>query len=262
MSRINLLLVGDPHAHPDYDNDRFAALGEYIVETRPTHIVLMGDLGDYPSLCKYEKGTAKHEGKRLAKDEAAVQDALEKLFEPLTRLHIRQAAARRKRYRPELHCLGGNHDEERLFRLGDENPELEGAENSFIELVREYGFRYTPYRQTLVLGGMALSHHFPSGPMGRPMSSPARILKKNMCSSAVGHDHSYQEYHETSPATGKKYHVFMTGCYAHPSYTARWCRDTVALWDFGVVRLDGLQDGDYQKKAWVSQELLLKTYGG
>ena len=32
---MNLLVIGDPHAHPDYDNKRFTDLGKFIVMSRP-----------------------------------------------------------------------------------------------------------------------------------------------------------------------------------------------------------------------------------
>ena len=76
---MNLLIIGDPHAHPDYDNDRFTALGEYIVKEQPEHIICLGDMADMPSLSSYDRGTRGFEGRRYKNDVEAVIDAQEKL---------------------------------------------------------------------------------------------------------------------------------------------------------------------------------------
>ena len=47
---MNLLIIGDPHAHRDYDNKRFTALGKYIAKEKPDVIVCIGDMADMPSL--------------------------------------------------------------------------------------------------------------------------------------------------------------------------------------------------------------------
>ena len=80
---MNLLIIGDPHASPSYDNDRFTALGKYIVDTKPEYIVCLGDMADLPSLSSYDKGTKGFEGRRYKNDVAVVVDAQEKLFTPL-----------------------------------------------------------------------------------------------------------------------------------------------------------------------------------
>ena len=51
----NLLVIGDPHAHPDYDNKRFTDLGRFIVKSRPDIVVCIGDMADMPSLSMYDK---------------------------------------------------------------------------------------------------------------------------------------------------------------------------------------------------------------
>ena len=80
---MNLLIIGDPHAHPDYDNNRFTALGKFIAKEKPQVIVCIGDMADMPSLSSYDKGTKGFEGRRYSKDVKAVIDAQEKLFAPI-----------------------------------------------------------------------------------------------------------------------------------------------------------------------------------
>ena len=50
----DLLIIPDCHAAPEYDNKRFSALGNFIVEQQPEIIVCLGDLADMPSLSSYD----------------------------------------------------------------------------------------------------------------------------------------------------------------------------------------------------------------
>ena len=99
---MNLLVIGDPHAHPDYDNDRFTVLGKFIASEKPDVIVCIGDMADMPSLSSYDKGTKGFEGRRYKKDVAAVIDAQERLFAPIKKM---------RGYKPKLHMCLGNHED-------------------------------------------------------------------------------------------------------------------------------------------------------
>ena len=96
---MNLLVIGDPHAHPDYDNKRFTVLGKYIAREKPDVIVCIGDMADMPSLSSYDRGTKGFEGKRYNKDIKAVLDAQDKLLTPI---------AKARGYNPVLHMCMGN----------------------------------------------------------------------------------------------------------------------------------------------------------
>jgi len=54
---MNLLIIPDAHAAPGYDNERFKAVGQYLIRERPEHVVCLGDWADLPSLSSYDKGT-------------------------------------------------------------------------------------------------------------------------------------------------------------------------------------------------------------
>ena len=87
---MNLLIIGDPHAHPDYDNDRFFHLGNFIIRNQPDYIVCLGDFADMPSLSSYDRGTRGFEGRRYRNDVIAALDAQDILFHPLK---VRQLSA-------------------------------------------------------------------------------------------------------------------------------------------------------------------------
>ena len=62
---MNVLVIGDPHATPSYDNDRFRVLGNYILATRPDVVVCMGDMGDFASLSSHSKTWNVIEGRQV-----------------------------------------------------------------------------------------------------------------------------------------------------------------------------------------------------
>ena len=84
---MNLLIIGDPHAHPDYDNSRFEKLGKFIVKAEPDAVICMGDFADMPSLSTYDKGTKGFEGRRYKKDVDSILDAQDKLFAPIKKFN-------------------------------------------------------------------------------------------------------------------------------------------------------------------------------
>ena len=118
---MNLLIIGDPHAHPDYDNSRFTALGKYIVSTKPDVVVCLGDFADMPSLSSYDKGTRGFEGRRYRRDVEAVIDAQYKLFAPIRKHNDYLRKQKLKLYKPKLYMTLGNH-EDRINRVIKSSP--------------------------------------------------------------------------------------------------------------------------------------------
>ena len=137
----NLLVIGDPHAHPDYDNKRFTDLGRFIVKSRPDIVVCIGDMADMPSLSMYDKGTKGFEGKRYKKDVAAVIDAQEKMFAP-----IRKARG----YKPKFYMTIGNH-EDRIDRAVNSTPELDGAIGVEDLQYEKFGWNVTPFKKSVTI---------------------------------------------------------------------------------------------------------------
>ena len=158
---MNLLIIGDPHAHPDYDNNRFTALGKFIAKEKPQVIVCIGDMADMPSLSSYDKGTKGFEGRRYSKDVKAVIDAQEKLFAPIKRM---------RGYKPKLHMCLGNH-EDRITRAVNTTPELDGAIGIEDLQYERFGWKITPFKKCVTIKGITFSHYFTSGVAGRPISS-------------------------------------------------------------------------------------------
>ena len=243
---MNLLIIPDAHAHPDYDNDRFSWLGQYILDVRPDIIVCLGDFGDFPSLQSFDsKSGRRFEGRRYKKDLAVTEDAMTKLLEPLNRHNGQRGYKGRALYEPrKVMCLG-NH-EDRISRAIESDPHtLEG----FISLdqLPYSGWEITPFKETIEIEEISFSHWFPSGLMSRPIGgehTAATMCRKLFCSAVQGHSHLYNIAERTRP-NKRKIFGLAAGCYVHPEYSEDWCLNTTPLWWRGVIELRELDGHGY-----------------
>jgi len=234
---LNLLVIGDPHAHPDYDNSRFTTLGKYIAREKPQIIVCIGDMADMPSLSSYDRGTKGFEGRRYKKDISAAIDAQKKLFAPINKV---------RGYKPKLHMCIGNH-EDRIVRAVNTTPELDGAIGLHDLKYEDFGWKVTPFKRSVVIQGISFSHYFTSGVAGRPISSVHighALVTKLHCSAVQGHSHLFNHSEQTRP-DGQKIFGLSAGCFSHPKYTESWCQDTEYQWWRGVIMLEGLDGEGY-----------------
>ena len=231
---MNLLVIGDPHAHPDYDNSRFTALGKFIAKERPEYIVCIGDMADLPSLSSYDKGTKGFEGRRYLKDVNSVVDAQTKLFAPIKKI---------RNYKPKLYMTLGNH-EDRISRAINSTPELDGTIGIDDLKYKEFGWKITPFKKSVTIKGITFSHYFTSGVAGRAISSVhiGHALVTKLHCSAV-----------------QKIFGLSVGCFSHPNYTETWCQDTEYQWWRGIIILKGLDgEGYYNSIEAITQRSIIK----
>lgn len=258
----NMLIIPDAHAAPEYDSDRFTALGNYIVKHKPEIIVCLGDFADMPSLSSYDKGTKGFEGRRYKKDVESVIDGQNKMFDPIKELNDKKKKNKEKQYKPRLFMCLGNH-EDRIDRAVNSAPELEGAISIKDLQYEKFGWKLTPFKRTLTVEGIIFSHYFTSGVAGRPISSSHighQLVSKLHCSAVQGHSHLYNHAEQTRP-DGQKIFGLSAGCFSHPHYSESWCRDTEYTWWRGVVSLNGLDgEGYYDEINAVTQRKLLREY--
>ena len=254
-------MIGDPHAHPEYDNDRFEALGRFILDERPTKIICIGDMADMPSLSSYDKGKKTFEGRRYQDDVEATRDAQRKLFSAVDRYNSRRSKNKKKQYTPEWWMTIGNH-EERILRVVNNNPEYEGV-FSYHDLAYEsFGWNCVSYNDHIILDGFAYSHHFATGVSGRPISGEnigKMLIQKNMMSSVQGHSHVFDHSVRTR-IDGSRMHGLSIGCFAHPKYVEGWNKATHHMWWHGIVILDDVTNGDFKEMRTVDHDTLISNY--
>ena len=194
MKRI--LVIGDPHAHPRYDNDRFYELGKYARVRRVDHIHCVGDWTDFPSLNEHK--SKKEQRPYLVQDDVdAGNDALARFDEGL-----------------------GNHPCEKTITLGNhdaypsrwvaENPKFEGVITNDMVNFKKHKWKCTPFREARKVRGLWCAHYFTSGATGRPQGGThvayQNSIKQGM-SCIVGHNHRLNISVRTR-GDGSKVHSF------------------------------------------------------
>lgn len=247
------LVLPDPHAHPDFNNDRADHIGKLILDLKPDVVVNLGDMYDMHSMASYDKGRKSFWGRSFKKDLEAGLDFDERLWEP-----IRKA----KKKRPYAVFLEGNH-EHRLKRAIDIQPELDGTigfndfdlNRNYDEVVEYAGS--TP--GTTEIDGVHYAHFFVSGVMGRPIGGehPAySLLTKQYVSCTCGHIH-ITDYAVRTTVNGRRIMGLVAG--VGQDFDSPWAGEINRLWWRGVIIKRNVEDGHYDPQ-WVSLEALRKEY--
>lgn len=176
-----IMVLPDVQAKPGIDFSYLRRYGEYMMEKRPDIVVCIGDFADMPSLSSYDKGKKAFEGRRYKRDVEAAQFAMQAFLGPLHE-HQKMGGT----YRPRLVLTLGNH-EHRINKAVDEDAKLAGVLSISDLAYEEYGWEVYPFLQVVVIEGVAFSHYFGTGVMGRPASSAAAQLRKTNMSCVAGH---------------------------------------------------------------------------
>lgn len=176
------LILPDCQVKPGVDISYLEWIGNYIVTKQPEKIICLGDFADMPSLSSYDVGKKSFEGRRYKKDIEVSQKAMALLTKPITDYN----RTHKIKYKPEMHLTLGNH-EYRIHKVVESDPKLEGV-LSFADLgYTDYGFTVHPFLAVLCLDGVAYSHYFTSGVLGKPVSSAQLLMNKKHMSCVMGH---------------------------------------------------------------------------
>lgn len=247
------LVIPDPHAHPNFHNDRALWVGKLINDIQPDVVINLGDCADMPSLASFDKGTRAAVGRTYTADIDSAIDFNDKLWSTVT--------ARKKKL-PRRVILIGNH-EQRIEKAVNFQPELHGAIGIKDLKYDDYYDDVVPYDGgtpgIITIDGVAYAHYFPSGVMGRAISGehPAHALvTKNYISSTQGHTHTVDFCVRTRP-DGTKVMGLIAGVYQ--DYDSPWAGNVNKLWWRGVVVKRNVEDGRYNPE-FISIERLQEEY--
>lgn len=257
MTKTHLVL-GDPHAHPDFSNERFDWIGKLILDLKPDVLINIGDTADMPSLSAYDKGKASFHGRNYEKDIEAHLDAQERMWGPITKA---------KKKKPYSVVLEGNH-EHRIKKVLDYEPHLEGKKFgiSFNDLdFNKYYSDVVEYNGgspgVITIDGIDYAHYFVSGISGRALQSVHHgyvLTQKRFRSSTCGHSHLF-DYHVSRDSSGLVRHGLVAGVYQ--DYVAPWAGAAQCNhWTSGVCIKRNVEDGNYDLQ-FVSIEALRRGYG-
>jgi len=241
------LVIGDPHCNPKASNDRFLWAGKLAKDLKPDTIVCMGDFSSLDSLSSYDKGKKSFEGRRYKKDIDHAHDALEKFNKGLNGRRSRKV------------MLLGNH-EDRIDRIVNETPELDGTISTKDLKFKEFGWEVIAYQEPVAIDGVHYCHNYPTGIMGKPISGDniARsLLLKNKVSSTVGHCHLF-DYSMCTIPTGRKVLGLSAGCYLH--HKEEYARNTQRLWWSGLIVKRNVRQGEYDIET-IEYNTVKRRYG-
>jgi hypothetical protein len=185
------LVIPDVQLRPGDDLKFLTAIGNYIVSKKPDVIVCLGDFADMPSLSSYDVGKKSFEGRRYRDDVHATIMGMDALMSPIYKHNAIMAKTKHKMYRPRLVMTLGNH-ENRINRAVNDDAKLDGV-LSVKDLDYEiYGWEVYPFLEVVVIDGIAYSHYFTSGTLGRPCTSAQTQLNKKHQSCIAGHQQGLQ----------------------------------------------------------------------
>lgn len=248
------LVIPDPHAHWEHDNERATLVSKLIADINPDVVVNIGDTADMPSLASYDQGKRAFNGRTYRADIDASLDFNDRLWTPLRQ---------RKKRMPRRVFLEGNH-EHRIERALDLSPELVGTiglkdlqlEEFYNDIVLYSG--NTP--GTITIDGISYAHYFVSGIKGLPLGGehPGYTqITKLFNSSTSGHSHLL-DYSIRTDNNGLKIMGLQAGCFI--DFPMEWAGETNRLWTRGVVVKRNVENGQYDFQ-FISLKSLIKEYG-
>ena len=185
------LVIPDCQAKPGHDFSYLTRLGNYILKKKPEKIICLGDFADMPSLSSYDVGKKSFEGRRYVADIDASHAAMKALLQPITDYNNRARKNKEKQYKPEMHLTLGNH-ENRINRAVNDSPQLDGVLSVNDLGYEQYGWTVYPFLDVVVIDGVAYSHYFTTGLLGRPVTTAAACLSKKHQSCVQGHQQGLQ----------------------------------------------------------------------
>jgi len=173
------------------NTDFLRAIGNYIVRKQPDVIVNLGDFADMPSLSSYDAGKKSFEGRRYSLDIQAAKEAMQVLLEPIKLFNERAKKNKEKQYKPRMVMCLGNH-EHRINRAVENDAKLDGVLSVDDLQYKESGWEVYPFLDVVIVDGVAYSHYFTSGLLGRPVTTAQACLSKKHQSCIQGHQQGLQ----------------------------------------------------------------------
>ena len=206
-----------------------------------------------PSLSSYDKGKRSFEGRRYRRDVEAAQFAMQAFMRPIEGYN----KTARKPYKPDLDLLLGNH-ENRTNRATNDDPMLDGVLSIKDLAYEEYGWKVHPFLEVVLIEGVAFSHYFTSGVMGRPVTTAQALLTKKHMSCVAFHQQGLQ-IATSYRADGALLTAIIAGsCYEHsedylgPQGNNHWR---------GFLMLNDVHDGHFDLMP-ISLDYINRKYPG
>ena len=252
---MRIIVIPDVQIKPGADLSYIRWISKYIVDKRPDALVIIGDWADMPSLSSYDVGTKSFEGRTYRDDILAANDGLQALMAPIHEEQERRASKHRIRWpMRKVVCLG-NH-EARINVAIEKDRKLDGLISTDDIFFKQWGFEVYPFLQVVLVGGIAFSHYFCSGVMGRPITTARSLLNKMHMSCIAGHQQGY-DVATANRADGARLTAIIAGS-AYPHDEAYLNAQTNQHWR-GILMLNEVAGGTFDAMQ-VSLKFLEERY--
>ena len=252
---MKICVIPDTQVKPDVPLDHLLYAGRYIASKKPDVIVMIGDWWDMESLCSYDKGKASFEGRRYKKDIDAGNLAMDLFLQPIKTERERLKVNKKKQWKPRMVFTIGNH-EQRIERAIENDCILEDT-IGYQDLNLD-DWEVADFLQPVIIEGVAFSHYFTTGVMGRPVTSARAMLTKKMMSCVMGHvqdrDIAYGKRADNARLTG-----LFAGMYTQHD-EAYLGNQGNGSWK-GIWMLNEVNSGSFDELP-VSLNYLKNKYGG
>lgn len=209
------MVIPDCQVKEGVDISHLTWIGKWAAEKKPDVIVCLGDFADMPSLSSYDVGKKSFEGRRYSKDTIVTQVAMKNLMIPIWEEQQRLIDNKKKRWNPRMVMTLGNH-EDRINRAINNDPKLEGLISTGDLAYEAYGWEVYPFLEVVIIDGVAYSHYFTTGVMGRPVTSARALTTKKFMSCTMGHVQKTEIDMSSFRADGTPILSLFAGCcYLH-----------------------------------------------
>jgi hypothetical protein len=253
-AEMRVLAIGDVHAGPGMPTDHLAAIGRYAVSMQPSHVVQIGDFGDWSS-CQQHDGNETLKGRlkpSFTADEDAVHSAYDALYSPMERGGLRAS----------LHQTDGNH-EARVDRFVNMHPELYGDWDVRVrQIPARFGVDRKEYGDWLFLGGVGFIHH-PNNILGRAYGGkyPENQIANDATFSIVsGHTHKPNTIHRSKIGPNNKITILNLGTAMPTAYVPSYAQWSTTGWGYGVFLLT-IAGGRITSHTFTSIDDLMRGWG-
>lgn len=252
---MRIIVIPDVQIKPGADLSYIRWISKYIVDKKPDALVLMGDWADMPSLSSYDVGTKSFEGRTYRDDILAANDGLQILMAPIQAELERIERRHITKWRLRKVVTLGNH-EARIDVAIEKDRKLDGLISTDDIFFKQWGFEVYPFLEVVLVGGIAFSHFFCSGVMGRPITTARSLLNKMHMSCIAGHQQGY-DIATANRADGARLTGIIAGS-AYPHDEVYLNAQTNQHWR-GILMLNEVKDGTFDAMQ-VSLKFLEERY--
>lgn len=249
------LIIPDVQLKPGVSTDFLRWIARYAIDKKPDVMVIMGDWADMPSLSSYDVGKKSFEGRTYRDDILAANDGLQILMSPIQLEMERIQRRHLARWNLRKVVLLGNH-EDRIDRAIETDRKLDGLISTNDIFFKQWGCEVFPFLEVASIDGIAYSHYFVSGVMGRPVTSARALLQKKYMSCIAGHQQGY-DVATAYRGDGSRITAIICGsCYEHDeSYLNPQSNKHYR----GLVMLNEVSNGEFDEMK-VSLNFLRERY--